>query len=92
MFVSVGFTIDLKFFKFCFNHLQLNKLQYKLLIFDNIKLHKILSVVHLSGMITTNVLSEQAGKNVDMKKWHRAAGMTTFAAYAAAIASIKFEF
>ena len=60
--------------------------------FDNIKLHKILSVVHLSGMITTNVLSEQAGKNVDMKKWHRAAGMTTFAAYAAAIASIKFEF
>ena len=60
--------------------------------FDNIKLHKILSMVHLSGMIATNVLADQAGDNIQMKKWHRAAGMTTFAAYAAAIASIKFEF
>ncbi|MCP9770392.1 hypothetical protein EGI22_20995 [Lacihabitans sp. LS3-19] len=60
--------------------------------FDNIKLHKILSVVHLSGMIATNVLADQAGDSIQMKKWHRAAGMTTFAAYAAAIATIKFEF
>jgi len=60
--------------------------------FDNIKLHKLLSIVHLSGMITTNVLAYQVGKgNVD-KKWHRAAAVTTFSAYAAAIASIKFNF
>lgn len=60
--------------------------------FDNIKLHKILSAVHLSGMITTNVLAHQAGQGKVDKKWHRAAAITTFTAYTAAIASIKFEF
>lgn len=60
--------------------------------FDNIKLHKILSAVHLSGMITTNVLARQAGMGKVDKKWHRAAAITTFTAYAGAIASIKFEF
>ena len=63
--------------------------------FDNIKLHKILSYVHLSGMIATNVLSNQIDGNANpanIKKWHRAAAFTTFGAYTAAIASIKFEF
>ncbi len=60
--------------------------------FDNIKLHKMLSVVHLSGMIATNVLAEQASDGNINKKWHRAAALTTFGAYTAAIVSIKLEF
>jgi hypothetical protein len=60
--------------------------------FDNIKLHKSLSIFHLSGMITTNVLAHQVGEGKVDKKWHRIAAVTTFGAYAAAIASIKFEF
>ncbi|MGR3810155.1 hypothetical protein [Jiulongibacter sp. NS-SX5] len=60
--------------------------------FDNIKLHKILSVVHLSGMVGTNILARQASKGNVNKNWHRAAAITTFGAYAAAIASIKMEF
>jgi len=60
--------------------------------FDNIKLHKLLSIVHLSGMVATNVLANQASEGKVNKKWHRAAAVTTFGAYVAAIASIKFEF
>lgn len=63
--------------------------------FDNIKLHKILSYVHLSGMIATNVLSKKidgSDNPANIKKWHRAAAFTTFGAYTAAIATIKFEF
>jgi hypothetical protein len=63
--------------------------------FDNIKLHKILSYVHLSGMIATNVLSQQidgSSNPANIKKWHRTAAFTTFGAYTAAIATIKFEF
>lgn len=61
--------------------------------FDNIKLHKILSYVHLSGMITTNVLARRIGNNYSVNKpLHRAVAFGTFGAYALAIASIKMEF
>lgn len=61
--------------------------------FDNIKLHSYLSVVHLSGMVTTNVLAERISRDfVVNKRLHRAAAFTTFGAYAAAIATIKLEF
>ncbi len=60
--------------------------------FDNIKLHKILSIVHFSGMVTTNILAHKADNGQVDKRWHRAAAITTFGAYAAAIASIKLEF
>jgi cytochrome b561 len=60
--------------------------------FDNIKLHKLLSYVHLTGMITTNVLADKVNNSAANKKWHRAAAYTTFGAYAFAIASIKMEF
>ncbi len=61
--------------------------------FDNIKLHKILSYVHLSGMITTNVLARRIGNNYTVNKpLHRAVAFGTFGAYALAIASIKMEF
>ncbi len=61
--------------------------------FDNIKLHKILSYVHLSGMITTNVLARRIENNFAVNKpLHRAVAFGTFGAYALAIASIKMEF
>jgi hypothetical protein len=63
--------------------------------FDNIKLHKILSYVHLSGMIATNVLGQQingSSNPAKMKEWHRTAAFATFGTYTAAIATIKFEF
>ncbi len=61
--------------------------------FDNIKLHRILSYVHLSGMITTNVLASRIDRNFQVnKKLHRGVAFTTFGAYAAAIATIKLEF
>lgn len=55
-----------------------------------IRLHKWLAVVHLSGMIATNVLAEMAEDNVKYKKMHRAAAFTTFASFAAAMITIKF--
>lgn len=61
--------------------------------FDNIKLHKYLSIVHLSGMVTTNVLAERISNDFAVnKRLHRAAAFTTFGAYTAAIATIKIEF
>jgi hypothetical protein len=61
--------------------------------FDNIKLHKILSYVHLTGMITTNVLANRIENNYSVNKpLHRAVAFGTFGAYALAIASIKMEF
>lgn len=61
--------------------------------FDNIKLHRILSYVHLTGMITTNVLAHRIDNNFQVnKKLHRNVALTTFGAYALAIATIKVEF
>lgn len=55
-----------------------------------IRLHKWLAVVHLSGMVATNVLAGMAEDNAKYKKLHRAAAFTTFASFAAAIVTIKF--
>lgn len=61
--------------------------------FDNIKLHKYFSIVHMSGLITTNVLANRIDRNFAVnKKLYRAAASTTFGAYAAAFATIKIEF
>jgi hypothetical protein len=50
-----------------------------------IRIHKWLSVVHMSSMIATNLLAES-----DNRKLHRAAAYTAFASYAAAVIAIKF--
>lgn len=61
-----------------------------------IRLHKWLAVVHMGGMISTNILANamEESKNIDdynrLKKFHRAAAFTTFASYAAAVITIKF--
>jgi hypothetical protein len=54
-----------------------------------IRLHKWLAVVHMGGMIATNVLAERAN-DPKIKPIHRAAAFATFASYAAAIVTIKF--
>jgi hypothetical protein len=58
--------------------------------YSSIKLHKALAVVHLSGMIATNILAAQLESNPDLKPYHRAAAFTTFGAFAASMVVIKF--
>lgn len=61
--------------------------------FDNIKLHKALAYVHLTGMITTNVLARRMDNNYPVnKKLHKNVALGTFGAYTLALASIKVEF
>jgi len=57
---------------------------------SSIKLHKYLAMVHIAGMITTNVLSQRQKSNPDLKPYHRAAAFTTFGAYALSIIALKF--
>jgi hypothetical protein len=56
----------------------------------SLRLHKWLAVVHMSGMIATNILAGQIENNPDLKPIHRAVAFTTFAAYTAAVVVIKF--
>jgi hypothetical protein len=58
--------------------------------FTTIKLHRYLAIVHLAGMITTNVLAHMIEDNSSLKPYHRAAAYTTFGAYAASILALKF--
>lgn len=58
--------------------------------FSTIKLHKYLAVVHLAGMITTNVLARMIQENYQLKPYHRAAAYTTFVTYAASVIALKF--
>lgn len=58
--------------------------------FSSIKIHKYLAIVHLTGMIATNILAQKIDDNYDLKPYHRAAAYTTFAAYTAAMVVIKF--
>lgn len=58
--------------------------------YSSIKLHKALAIVHLSGMIATDILASQLESNPDLKPYHRAAAFTTFGAFAASMIVIKF--
>lgn len=58
--------------------------------FTSIKLHKYLAIVHLTGMIATNVLAGMIDDNSSLKPYHRAAAYTTFGAYAASVLSLTF--
>ncbi|GAB3913851.1 hypothetical protein GCM10028803_58400 [Larkinella knui] len=59
--------------------------------FSSIKLHRALAVVHLTGMVATNILAHQIDKHPNLKPYHRASAYTTFGAYAAAIIAIKLK-
>jgi len=52
---------------------------------SSIRIHKWLAVIHMSGMIATNVLA-----GTQYKSLHRAAAYTTFASFGAAVIAIKF--
>jgi hypothetical protein len=58
--------------------------------YSNIKLHKALAIVHLSGMIATNILASQLESHPNLRPYHRAAAFTTFGAFAASMIVIKF--
>jgi hypothetical protein len=57
---------------------------------SSLKLHKWLSIVHMSGMLATNILGNAIEDNPNLKPVHRAVAFTTFASYAAAVVVIKF--
>jgi len=57
---------------------------------SSIKIHKGLAMVHLTGMIVTNILASQIYSHPELKPYHRAAAYTTFAAFATAMIVIKF--
>lgn len=54
------------------------------------RVHKWLSVVHLTGMIATNVLASKINRQPHLKPYHRAAAYTTFATYAVSVLVLKF--
>lgn len=58
--------------------------------FTTIKLHKYLAILHLTGMVATNVLAGMIDQHPDLKPIHRAAAYTTFGAYAVSIAALTF--
>jgi len=57
---------------------------------NSIKLHKYLAILHIAGMITTNILAGKIDQNPELKPYHRAAAYTTFAAFTAAMVVMKF--
>lgn len=60
---------------------------------NSIKLHKGLAVIHLSAMITTNILSNRianSSSDTDFRPYHRAAAFTAFGAFAGAMLVMKF--
>ena len=58
--------------------------------YSSIKVHKILAIVHLSGMIATNILAGQLESHPNLRPYHRAAAFTAFGAFAASMIIIKF--
>jgi hypothetical protein len=56
----------------------------------SLRLHKWLAIVHMSGMIATNILAGQIEEHPELKSVHRAVAFTTFAAYTAAMVVITF--
>ncbi len=58
--------------------------------FTSIKLHKYLAIVHLTGMVATNILAHMIQTDFSLKPYHRAAAYTTFGAYAASVIALTF--
>lgn len=55
------------------------------------KIHRMLAVVHLLGMVTTNILAHQLPHHPELKPYHRAAAYTTVGAFTTAIAVFQFR-
>jgi len=59
--------------------------------FSSAKIHRMLAVVHLLGMVTTNVLAHQITHRPELKPYHRAAAYTTVGAFTTAIVVFQFR-
>lgn len=58
--------------------------------FTKFRIHRVLSVIHLSSMIATNLLSELQEDNPGLKPYHKAAAITAFSSLFLATVVIKF--
>ncbi len=60
--------------------------------YSSIKVHRALAILHMSAMVTTDILASQLnGPNRDkIRPYHRAAAFTAFGAFAASMIVIKF--
>jgi hypothetical protein len=58
--------------------------------YSNIKLHKVLAIVHFSSMLATNILASQIENNPNLRPYHRAAAFTAFGSFAISMVVIKF--
>ena len=60
--------------------------------YSSIKVHRALAIVHLTAMITTNILSGmlEGPNGAKIRPYHRAAAYTAFGAFAASMIVIKF--
>lgn len=58
--------------------------------YSSIKVHKYLAILHMTGMIATNVLAGMIEKHPELKPYHRAAAFTTLGSFALAVTIIKF--
>ena len=58
--------------------------------YSSIKVHKALAIIHLSGMIVTNILAGELESHPNLRPYHRAAAFTAFGAFAASMIIIKF--
>lgn len=58
--------------------------------FSTVKLHKYLSIVHLSSMIATNILSGMTENNPSLVPYHRAVAYTAFGSFFASMVIIHF--
>ncbi|CAH0995819.1 hypothetical protein EMA8858_01946 [Emticicia aquatica] len=59
---------------------------------SNIKVHKYLSYIHLSAMISTNILGPKIKEDYKLKPYHRASAYTAVGAYLGSMIVLKFEF
>ncbi|NOY51291.1 MAG: hypothetical protein GXO88_12120 [Chlorobi bacterium] len=57
--------------------------------YSKLKVHRILAIVHISGMIATNILAGLVEDNPGLRPYHAAAAITTFASFTAAMIVIK---
>lgn len=58
--------------------------------YSSIKIHKYLAIIHMTSMVLTNILADQAENNPKIQKLHRATAFTAFGAFLAAEVIIKF--
>lgn len=57
---------------------------------STVKVHKYLSIIHLSSMVATNVLSGMIEGNPSLIPYHKAAAFTAFGSYFASLVVIHF--